>query len=248
MILEIDIGNTRAKWRLLGEGNVVAARGGGEISEWLRSGLPREWRRNLARVRAASVVATELELKLADKIRDSLGLEAEFARSSAQKAGLINAYSDPQSLGVDRWLALLAAYKQVNSAVLVVDVGSALTIDLADRQGAHRGGYIIPGPRLMQEALLRDTDRVRFEARESLSHLAFGSDTADCVAGGIVAAQVGAVLVAMQIARAAVGDEVRLFVTGGWGAEVGGRLQDVGAADFVVVPELVLDGLRWALP
>lgn len=248
MILELDIGNTRAKWRLIDERKQVSARGSGEVSEWLRCGLPDEWCGGVVRVRAASVVGAEFELKLAHKIRDSLGLEVEFAQARAQDAGLRNAYVDPQSLGVDRWLALLAAYKQAAAAVLVVDIGSALTVDLADRNGGHRGGYIIPGPHLMQGALLRETDRVRFAESDSLGGLAFGRDTAACVGGGIAAAEVGAVLVALQLARAEVGDDVRVFVTGGWSLGLGERLQEVGLADFVMAPELVLDGLRWALP
>ena len=248
MILELDIGNTRAKWRLTDERGQVSVRGSGEVSEWLRSGLPSEWIGCVVRVRAASVVGAGLELKLAGKIQDSLGLVIEFARSRAQVAGLKNAYADPQALGVDRWLALLAAYKQANAAVLVIDIGSALTVDLADRNGGHRGGYIIPGPRLMQGALLRETDRVRFAECDSLGGLAFGRDTAACVGGGIAAAEVGAVLVALQLARAEVGDDVRVFVTGGWGLGLGERLLEVGLADFVMAPELVLDGLRWALP
>lgn len=249
MILELDIGNSQAKWRLLDSGLQVQSRGLGTIDAWLKKNTPSAWRAGeVRRIRAASVVSADVEQELADRLDSVLGLPIEYARSVAMSADMRNGYTEPNRLGVDRWLAALAAYKIASASVLVVDIGSALTIDVVDREGCHRGGYIIPGPRLMQNALLRDTERVRFPEFASLGALSFGRDTAACVAGGIGAAQVGAVLVGLQRARTQVGDVVRMFVTGGWAPELSECLREVGCADFVLAPELVLDGLRWALP
>jgi type III pantothenate kinase len=249
VILELDLGNTRVKWRVLDKRLSVLRRGRGVVEEWLRHGVPAEWAAlSVQRIRAASVLSAQTEVSLAALILKTMNLKVEFARSVGTSSGVSNAYAEPQKLGVDRWLALLAAYKIANAPALVADIGSALTVDVVDRGGRHRGGYIIPGPRLMQNALLRDTERVRFPEIPVLTDVSFGDGTAACVAGGIAAAQVGAVLVALQRAEALLQDKVKIFVTGGWGGELGERLIEMGRPDFLLIPELVLDGLRWASP
>ena len=83
-----------------------------------------------------------------------------MARVSQDAGAITCAYDDPQTLGVDRWLAMLAAYSQFNEALLVVDAGSAITMDLLGPEGQHLGGYIAPGLRLMHDALWRDTSDI----------------------------------------------------------------------------------------
>jgi pantothenate kinase type III len=71
--------------------------------------------------------------------------------------GVRNAYPKHNKLGVDRWLAMLAAYHYYNAPVCIVSCGSALTLDIVDSQGQHLGGMIMPGLNLMQQALSRGT-------------------------------------------------------------------------------------------
>lgn len=250
MILELDVGNTRVKWRLLHPDLAIAARGVDDFDAWLAGSLPAAWDRDITRIRAASVVGSALETQLESAVGLALGAPVEFAVADAYNRGLRNAYAEPALLGVDRWLALLAAFNQFDprESVLVADIGSALTIDLADEQGQHRGGYIIPGPLMMQRSLLRDTQKVRFESTEALASTAFGENTASCVAGGLVAAQAGSVLVALHAARDLIGGTPHLFITGGWASVLGEALQALGVKKFCVAPDLVLDGLRWSLP
>lgn len=82
-------------------------------------------------------------------------------RVSAQLKGLKNSYSDTQQLGLDRWLAMLAAWDKYQTALCIVDCGSALTIDSIDKDGNHMGGYIIPGIELMQQTLIMNTARIK---------------------------------------------------------------------------------------
>jgi type III pantothenate kinase len=138
-------------------------------------------------------------------------------------------------MGVDRWLAMLAAWQRLHAAVCVVDAGSALTIDLVDSSGQHSGGYIIPGSFLMERALLLDTGRVRF-AEQVEYGLAPGVSTAQAVRHGIALAQVGAVGLAIDRAD----QPMQLVFTGG-GAQ---QLRDLLGRDGELVPELVFDGLE----
>jgi len=131
--------------------------------------------------------------------------------------------------------------------VLVVDAGSALTVDAADAGGNHLGGYIVPGARLMERALLEGTDRVRFESGAA-DGFDLGADTGSCVHNGIAAAQCGAMLVALEVVEARLGYKPALIISGGWSELAQKYLAKLGVANVIMAPDLVLDGLRWVLP
>ena len=111
MILELDLGNTRAKWRLVKTPSEVVEQGVADIAEWLDGRLPEVWFSGVERARIASVLAQSTESDLIDKLRAELSIEARLARSTASCSGVTNAYANPDRLGVDRWLAMIAAYK-----------------------------------------------------------------------------------------------------------------------------------------
>ena len=58
---------------------------------------------------------------------------------------VLKLFYNPVTLGVDRWLACLAAHRTYQQDVLVIDAGTAITIDIVTSNGIHLGGYIIPG-------------------------------------------------------------------------------------------------------
>jgi type III pantothenate kinase len=136
----------------------------------------------------------------------------------------------------------------MRSAVLVVDAGSALTVDMADDNGQHLGGYIVPGARLMERSLLEGTDRVRFDDVAARESFGLGVGTGACVHNGIVAAQCGTVLVALHVAGRRLGRHPPLIISGGWALQAADHLAQLGVEEINVIPDLVLDGLRWALP
>jgi type III pantothenate kinase len=246
VILELDLGNTRGKWRIVAGADVVD-RGAGEVAVWSGGDFPASWR-DVSRVRIGSVLGETAEQALLTAL-SALGVSVAFARSSAECAGVRNAYVEPQKLGVDRWLAMLAAHREFRRAVLVVDVGSALTLDLVDAAGLHRGGYIIPGARLMADALLQSTDRVRFAASDAPRSIALGVNTGDCVFNGINLALVGAVQLGFEQAQAALGDVLLVLAGGDAGVvEASSSRLFVEGDNFHRRPDLVLDGLGWALP
>jgi type III pantothenate kinase len=237
MILELDLGNTRAKWRLLDDEG-VRERGVGAVDEWLQGQLPSAWPLRLERVRIASVLRADIERQLAAR----LGLRAiegiAFARSAARCGSVRNGYAEPGRLGVDRWLGIVAAWHEFREPLLVVSAGSALTLDRVDGDGQHLGGFIIPGPRLMRQMLLSGTDRVRFDAGELDGEVRPGTDTGACVHNGIALALVGAI----ELARRQ--QPSRLVLTGGYG-EVLRHMPELAHAEWR--PELVFQGLHWVL-
>ncbi|WP_193166428.1 type III pantothenate kinase [Microbulbifer hainanensis] len=244
-ILELDLGNTRGKWRLL-QGSDVRARGS-LPTEALRGGeLPPEWLElGPQRVRAANVAGAAVATMLQDAIHARFGLEVEFARVEPRRAGVTCAYRDIARLGVDRWLAVLAAYRRIQRAALIVDCGSAVTLDLVDNGGQHLGGYILPGLELMRRALFKDTDAVKVpHALEAGMSLAPGRDTDSAVNRGLPLMVLGAVDRAYQMLVAAGGGEPLLWLTGGDGP----FFSSVCTLPHQLVPELVLDGLAHSNP
>ncbi|RYG63124.1 type III pantothenate kinase, partial [bacterium] len=166
MTLLIDIGNTRIKWaRLRGSvpGAQKSARLVGDGAAQFRGLL--EGAKQGETVLAVNVAGLRAERALRRAAR-SAGVHApEFALSERNAAGVRNGYREPWRLGADRWIAVLGARHSLGEhPACVVDVGTALTIDVVDARGLHRGGLIVPGPELMVTALLRGTRGIRRRA------------------------------------------------------------------------------------
>lgn len=233
--LQLDVGNSSAKWRLLRDGAVVA-RGKyrpddpDSARELLDcSGEPEQ-------IWIASVASPEAEARLAAMLVERWQVQPWFARSAACTWQLRNSYADPGRMGADRWLAMLAARQRVSGRLVVVDAGSALTIDIVSADGRHEGGYIIPGPTLMERALLLDTDRVRF-AEPAEYELTPGTSTAEAVRHGIALAQVGALRTVLD--REAVAGRQVVFCGGG-----GQVLMALAGVAGTWAPDLVFEGLE----
>lgn len=228
MILDIDVGNTRVKWRYSGDGAVergAYARGDNPIFPDTRPQL----------VRVSSVAGTDYETSLAMQLEEKWGLQAWFARTTAEALGLRNSYADASLLGVDRWLAMLAAWWQVEGPVCVVDAGSALTIDLVGHDGWHTGGYIIPGREAMLESLLKGTDRVRFESVADYTTKP-GTSTAAAVCNGALVTAVAAIEYA---AGSFENGPPQILICGGDGQALSEALSVANEYQ----PDLVFDGM-----
>lgn len=245
LILELDIGNTRSKWRLLDNGQSLAL-GALDTAALKRGELPVAWSDiRPQRLRAANVAGEVVADALAALARDRFGLEAEFARVQADCAGVTCGYRKPGGLGVDRWLAVLAAHRLDPRAALIVDCGSAVTLDLLDTGGRHLGGYILPGLGPMRRALYSDTDAVKVrEIRSPGMSLAPGRDTGEAVNRGLPLMVMGAVEHALAELRRTAGSEPLLWLTGGDGEFFSSLLP----RPHELVPELVLDGLALSNP
>ena len=168
---------------------------------------------------------------------DLWGLKPEFVRAQSGKHGVRLAYADPDQLGVDRWLALVAARQFDGSPVCVADCGTAVTVDGMNGQGQHLGGWIIPGASAMQDALARNTTGIGTGIVEPRP--GFGRNTAECVSNGSAAAIAALVDAAVLQVSALCGAPATGIVTGGGAGAIVGLLKCAHRRD----PELVLRGL-----
>jgi len=127
----IDIGNSAVKWRTL-ESDVYSK----NVDEFLTSTLPQA---------DSAWVSAVANLDIVEDIK-SLFKEFHLVNSQKKFNNLVVAYDDPSSLGSDRFCAMLGAMNQFSKKpLLVIDIGSAMTFDIIDRDGIHQGGLIMPG-------------------------------------------------------------------------------------------------------
>ena len=233
MTILIDVGNTAIKWQLRDAEQVVCT-GKGDTDELL------SWLNSLAGLsRHLVAISCVRDDEFARALNDSMvkvGCEGiAFATSARQFAGVTNAYREPSSLGVDRWLAILALKSFGHESGVVVDIGTACTIDVLDNN-RHMGGFILPGPKLACDALVENTDKIRFVS-EPPAALAPGIDTGGCVVAGAWLTIAGAIReISAQYPQAP------LYITGG----AGPTLSDLGV-EGRLAKDLVFDGLDFWL-
>ncbi|NNE38037.1 MAG: type III pantothenate kinase, partial [Gammaproteobacteria bacterium] len=89
-----------------------------------------------------SVAGEFVKNQIIEQCRGIWGLVPEFIDVCDKVSGVTNGYKYVDQLGVDRWMAIIAAWNIVQNNVMVVDIGSAMTIDLVNKEGVHLGGYI----------------------------------------------------------------------------------------------------------
>lgn len=185
MILCIDCGNTRLKWGIWHR-QAWLARGACLHAEIDRlAGLCAE-HPALEQAFACNVAGPEI----AAKITQTLPLPLHWLCAQAEQCGVRNAYERPAQLGADRWAALLAARRQHAGASLVVNAGTATTIDSLDADGIFRGGMILPGVSLMRDALSTHTAQLPLAAA---AYAAFPRNTETAIASGTLEATLGAI-------------------------------------------------------
>jgi type III pantothenate kinase len=242
--LLLDIGNSRIKWATV-TGGVVEVGGDvllGEDPAATVAGLLAAVPVVPAEIRVANVAGVLWSAATEQTVRERWDLPVCFAASQAVAGGIANGYDDAQQLGIDRWLAILAAAVGRDAAVCVVDAGTAVTVDLVAGDGRHLGGYILPGVDLMFSALGRGTGNLERLAGRGSSRAADssdpGHDTFDAMRGGALAAICA--LIERCVAQLAKDNaEAVLVMTGGDAPLL--MTQLTAAVEYR--PQLVLEGL-----
>jgi type III pantothenate kinase len=183
----------------------------------------------------ASVAPPDTTSHLKSLLQD-MGLEVQRVQTRAALGKLKIAYAEPARLGVDRFLALLAACERDDGPWLVASAGSALTLDLLGADGVHLGGLIAPMPSQMRSALATRFSRLDVPEGQALD---FATDTADAIASGARAAALGVLEHGWRRACAQLGREPTVLVSGG-SAEL---LLQAEVPHAQAAPALVLDGM-----
>ena len=242
--LAVDVGNTRLKWALYaapvpGAGMVAHGAVFLEAIDQLAEG---QWRDLPAPASMlGSIVAGEGIRRRTEEQLEIWDVEPRWVVSGASACGVTNGYDHPTRLGVDRWVALIGARHRILARgaprpILVVMVGTAVTVDALDTEGNFLGGLILPGFGLMLRALEMGTAGLKAPTGEAVE---FPTNTSDALMSGGADAIAGAVERMHRKLLKRCGQEPALLMSGG--AAV--KLQSISDLPFETVETLIFDGL-----
>ena len=198
------------------------------------------------RIVISSVAGDEVNRALTDAAAKAGAPTPEFVASERTAAGITTDYIDPWRLGVDRFVAAIGAHHlSSGQPVCVVNIGTAMTVDLIDGSGRHRGGAIVPGPALMVSSLLDQTNGIRRRAKGGPAGATgmFAKSTRNAIGEGARYAAAGVIDRALEEARILVGTRPLVILSGGGSVDIKPLIRST----CVSLPDLVLHGLAvWA--
>ncbi|MEQ1636777.1 MAG: type III pantothenate kinase [Methylococcales bacterium] len=237
MKLLVDIGNTRLKWAIADDNTLTLADPLLLQAPTFKESLLKQW---------WMLPKTPIELAIscvshAELLQQVILLAQELwpmiklviPKAQAYALGVTNAYLEPEKLGVDRWLALLAVRQLYQQPACVIDCGTAITVDFMNAQGQHLGGVISPGLTLMKRALASGTEQLSYAENTYTAELA--KHTQAAIYSGTLYAAVG--LIEKSLNRQE--GRFKVFMTGGDAAVIAAEL----AAETIVYENLVFQGL-----
>jgi len=190
-VLCIDIGNSRIKWGVCELQDMSWRQSGvidlasAEIEQLLGQQL-----HGLGDmpVWVVAVAGVEVKTKVSGWFERNWSVVVNYieSESQAERYRHLNAYAEAKKLGVDRWVAMLAAMNVANRPFCVVDAGTAITIDVVDKNADHVGGMIMPGKQLMLNALSQGTQNINQQARQGgVVSVTLATNTEDAVMVGV---------------------------------------------------------------
>ena len=242
--LAVDVGNTRLKWAQYASPQPGAAllTHGAVFLETIDDLAETEWKGLSAPgSMLGSIVAGEGVKRRVEEQMEIWDIAPRWVVPSAHAAGVTNGYDHPNRLGTDRWVALIGARHRVLATgparpVLVVMVGTAVTVDALDATGRFLGGLILPGFGLMLRALEMGTAGLKAPTGEVRD---FPTNTSDALMSGGAHSIAGAVERMHRRLLAHTGQEPVLLMSGG--AAV--KLAPITDLPFETVDTLIFEGL-----
>lgn len=244
MLVLIDIGNTRLKWatanatRLKARGALTTASviAGADVPHELKLASREQDVQVWISCVASSEVIKALKsgwFSLLDADQINIVSVTDYA------ANVSNCYADINRLGVDRWIAAIGARGLIDQGdLIVIDAGTAVTVDWVDHQNRFQGGAILPGPALMHDALVGRTAGIESEFQKPSTIV--GKTTSECVNSGVAYGLVGAVQRVVTEMQNTINRPAQLCLTGGAADFLGSEM----SIETHHYPELVLQGLH----
>lgn len=242
--LALDIGNTRLKWACYADprpGAILLAQGA-EFLENIDKLSDGAWR-NMAppsQVLGCVVAGDALKRRVQEQM-DLWDVVPQWVVASEAEAGIRNGYDHPTRLGADRWVAMVGAYhhmrrRGVSRPIVLVMVGTAVTVEALDAEGTFLGGFILPGHGIMLRALESGTAGLHVPTGEVRE---FPTNTSDALTSGGTYAIAGAVERMVQHVQARCGIEPACIMTGGAGWKMAPNM----TRPFELVDNLIFEGL-----
>lgn len=238
MILLVDVGNTRVKWRCFGkdglfDGGQLVHDGylsSAELHEvWDSIGIP-------SSVLCVNVGGAQIAEMLSQWSVSQWGIACDFVMASKHLGNVTNGYHEPERLGADRWMALIGAARIRQGACCIADCGTAVTIDGLNSRHEHIGGLILPGLTMMPQCVSRNTAEVSLGTGTAAL---FGRDTASCLASGALQSITATLERMAGIMEKELASPVNRIITGGDAPHILPLL----SKDWHYEPDLIFHGL-----
>lgn len=261
MLLTIDAGNTRTKWAVFNHTGEITQQGTC-INEALATADLSPKSLNYERTVISSVAGKQHAALLAKKLAP-YNLPVHWVGTSAQACNVFNCYSEPETLGTDRWAALIAAWHMEHAPCVVVNAGTAVTIDalahridkvaltnklINEQQGAFLGGMILPGLNLMQKSLglaaaqLPKNGALQDVNERDLADI-FAKNTTQAINAGALNAISGAIVRMVHALEQKCKQKPLIILSGGNALAIQNNLADTVTNQVIIVDNLVLQGL-----
>lgn len=255
MLLTIDAGNTRTKWAVFNANGVMQsygacfnhALGAADFSPSLLG---------YERVIISNVAGEQHAVSLTEKLSTS-AIPVRWMKASSEACGVVNLYAKPQTLGSDRWAAIISAWHRQQTPCVVVNAGTAVTIDAInvktqptshDRSGAFIGGLILPGLSLMQQSLGLATAQLPTVSLEpsftAQTHPnIFATNTLEAIQSGALHAIIGAIILMAHELHSLSQQSPTIIISGGNAKTIYDNLVGRVTNQVLIVDNLVLQGL-----
>jgi len=248
MLLAVDVGNTKTTFGLFtASGELTTAY---RLSTE-RQRMPDEWYAMLASLLASdkhglaevdgviiSSVVPSVTTWLVEMTRNRLRIDPVIVTGDLD-VGLDLDVDEPRQLGADRIVDCVAAFERYEGPAIIVDLGTATTFDVIDRNGAYKGGAIAAGVATSLQALASNAAQL-FNVELHMPEAVIGRNTADQLRAGIVAGHLAMLEGMIRRTRAELGMDAQVIVTGGLAPLFADRSSLFDHFD----PDLTLHGLR----
>jgi type III pantothenate kinase len=252
MLLTIDAGNTRTKWAIFDRHGEIT-RHGACVNDQLSNIDLNPKSLGYERIIISNVAGKAHALRL-ENLLASHHLPMLWVKASQKACNVINDYAEVETLGSDRWASLIAAWHIKHAPCVVVNAGTAVTIDALhsqsgnNQQGEFLGGMILPGLKLMQTSLglgtaqlpIKDTAQ---DSNENTPADIFAKSTIQAIDAGTMHAITGAIEHMANALEAKCGQTPFIVMSGGDAPVIQSYLTDAVTNPTVIVDNLVLKGL-----
>jgi type III pantothenate kinase len=218
MILLVDIGNTRIKWAFIEDGKFSTG-DARDYTEMTLAAILEEYWKDFP-VLNHMVVACVSSKKVASILRawakKNNDTACYFLAPQKQFESLVNGYQQFRQLGIDRWMTLVAAYREYARPFVIFDCGTAMTVDAVDATGQHIGGLIVPGLELMRKSLAQNTEGCQVDSpQEHKPDSLLANNTHQAVTGGCLYAVATFIERLADELKEALGKNLICILTGG---------------------------------
>jgi type III pantothenate kinase len=255
LYLLFDVGNTRLKWAAvesskhpsdrqkklwaysgsISSNALQSSEAKAELANYIAKTLPRP-----DAIGFCCVAGSQAMTSLQSLFPQWSDIEWKQLTGESQYIGMRTLYQEPSKLGADRWAALIGARVLSKTNTLIINAGTATTIDLLGSNGVHYGGWILPGLNLMQASLHSQTAQLPLAERLE-NPFSFGANTNDAIISGCDAAQIGAIVQAIQLSKKLNCPVEKIWLDGG-NATVLGQIISQSQTEITLGTE-VIEGL-----